>query len=91
MAGLLGEGMIGITFGYGIYICEGHETTRVHSHEFRHVYQYEQEGSIANFLSIYLPQIVEYTYNAIRINLRRKALRMSRLRKTIFVKSSVLS
>jgi hypothetical protein len=35
--GLLGQGMVGLTLGYGIYVCHGHKTLRLLSHEFRHV------------------------------------------------------
>jgi hypothetical protein len=61
-AGLLGPGMIGITFGYSVLVCRGHMTRRLLSHEFRHVCQYEQYGSIAAFLPVYLKQIVQFGY-----------------------------
>jgi hypothetical protein len=61
--GLLGIDTVGITLGHGIYVCYGHSTSRLLSHEFRHVYQYEQAGSIAAFLSVYLQQIVTYGYH----------------------------
>jgi hypothetical protein len=61
--GLLGPGMVGLTLGSGIYICNGHRTPRLLSHECRHVYQYEQAGSIAAYLPIYLKQIVDFGYN----------------------------
>ena len=61
--GLLGPGMIGITFGYGIYLREGHVTNRLLSHECRHVFQYEQAGSIEAFLPVYLQQIVDFGYD----------------------------
>jgi hypothetical protein len=61
-AGLLGPGMVGLTFGHSIFICRGHETHRLLSHEFRHVYQYEQAGSIAEFLPGYLQQVVQLGY-----------------------------
>jgi hypothetical protein len=60
--GLLGPDMVGLTLGYGVYVCHGHCTVRLLSHEFRHVYQYEQAGSIATFLPIYLQQIVSVGY-----------------------------
>ena len=60
--GLLGPGMVGLTLNYGIYLCHGHDTARLLSHEFRHVYQYEQLGSIAEYLPVYLKQIVDYGY-----------------------------
>ncbi len=60
--GLLGPGMVGLTLGYAVFICHGHNTVRLLSHEFRHVYQYEQAGSIAAFLPVYLEQIVRFGY-----------------------------
>ncbi len=60
--GLLGPGVVGLTFGYSVIICQGHVTRRLMSHEFRHVYQYEQHGSISAFLPMYLQQVVEFEY-----------------------------
>ena len=61
--GLLGPGMIGLTLGYAVLICRGHEASpRLLSHEFRHVHQYEAAGSIAAFLPGYLQQIVAFGY-----------------------------
>lgn len=60
--GLLGPGMAGLTLGYSVFICRGHETRRLLAHEFRHVFQYEQNGSIAGFLPVYLQQIVTVGY-----------------------------
>lgn len=61
--GLLGSSMVGLTLGYSIFVCRGHETLRLVSHEFRHVYQYEQAGSIAAFLPGYLEQVVQVGYD----------------------------
>lgn len=61
--GLLGPGMVGLTLGHGIYVCCGYATHRLLLHEFRHVSQYEQAGSIAAFLPVYLRQIVEFGYD----------------------------
>lgn len=61
-AGLLGPGMIGLTLGHGIFIVQGYETRRLCSHEFRHVHQYEQAGSIAAFLPEYLRQVSGFGY-----------------------------
>lgn len=61
--GLLGPGMVGVTFGYGIYLCDGHISNRLISHECRHVYQYEVAGSIEAFLPIYLQQIATVGYD----------------------------
>lgn len=58
--GLLGPGMVGLTLGYAVFICHGHYTVRLLSHEFRHVYQYEEAGSIAAFLPVYLDQIARF-------------------------------
>ena len=62
-AGLMGPGMVGLTLGYGIFICRGHKTRRLLSHELRHVHQYEQHGLIAGFLPIYLKQVIEVGYS----------------------------
>ena len=61
-AGMLGPGMAGLTLGHAIFICSGHRTRRLVSHELRHVYQYEQHGSIAAFLPVYLRQVLETGY-----------------------------
>ncbi len=60
--GLFGPHMIGMTFGYGIYVCRGQVTKRLLAHEFRHVFQYEQAGSIAAFLPVYMMQIASVGY-----------------------------
>lgn len=62
-AGLMGPGMVGLTLGHAIFICRGHKTRRLLSHELRHVHQYEQHGSIAGFLPIYLQQVIEVGYS----------------------------
>ncbi len=60
--GLLGPDMAGVTFGHGIYACIDHVTNRLLAHECRHVFQYEDAGSIAAFLPVYLQDIVQYGY-----------------------------
>jgi len=60
--GLLGPHMAGLTLGYSVFVRRGHDTWQLLSHEFRHVAQYERAGSIADFLPIYLRQIVEAGY-----------------------------
>ena len=60
--GFLSEDMRGLTLGHSIYLCNGHNTTRLLSHELRHVYQYEAFGSIPQFLVEYLKQIVLVGY-----------------------------
>ncbi len=60
--GLLGPGMIGVTFGHSIFVVHGSMGSRLLSHECRHVYQYEAAGSIAAFLPTYLRQIATVGY-----------------------------
>jgi hypothetical protein len=61
-AGMLGARTDGLTLGYGIIVRQGHGSIRLLSHEFRHIYQYEQAGSIAAFLEQYLPQVAAAGY-----------------------------
>lgn len=61
-AELLGPDTLGITFGYAIYVRSDHDEPGLLWHECRHVHQYEQAGSIAAFLPVYLKQIVEHGY-----------------------------
>ena len=60
--GLLGPQVTGMTLGHSVFIRHGHDTWRLLSHEFRHVYQYEQAGSIAAYLPEYLRQIIRFGY-----------------------------
>ena len=59
--GLLDSKMCGLTLDYSILFVRGH-MERLLSHECRHVYQYEEAGSIAAFLPVYLSQIIEFGY-----------------------------
>lgn len=54
--------MHGVTFGHSIFIRRGMKNPRLLSHELRHVYQYEDHGSIEAFLLVYLQQIVTFGY-----------------------------
>ena len=63
VTGMLGPTMVGLTLGYAIYICHGHKTVGLLSHECRHVHQYEQAGSIAAFLPGYLHEILTFGYH----------------------------
>src|SRR5882724_302954 len=72
-AGLLGPGMVGLTLGHSVFICRGHKDVRLLSHELRHVHQYEQHGSIANFLPVYLRQVVEVGYGNAPLELDARA------------------
>lgn len=60
--GLFGPNMAGITFGHSVLIRRGKESDRLFRHEFRHIQQYEQYGSIGAFLQEYLRQIAEVGY-----------------------------
>jgi len=61
--GLIGPNMTGLTLFYGIFICRRAQGSRnLLAHECRHVYQYEQQGSVATFLPQYLMQIVTVGY-----------------------------
>jgi len=62
--GLLGPTMIGLTLGYSILVVRGNFNSRLLAHECRHVYQYESYGSIADFLPVYLEQIVSVGYDS---------------------------
>jgi hypothetical protein len=59
--GLLGPNTAGLTLGHGVYIVR-QCTPRLLAHECRHVHQYEQAGSIATFLPVYLQQIAQVGY-----------------------------
>ena len=59
---LLAPTMAGLTLGHSILICHGQMCRRLLSHECRHVFQYEQAGSIAAFLPLYLESIVRVGY-----------------------------
>jgi len=61
-AGFLGRLTTGLTLGHTVLVRRGHDSTRLLSHEFRHVQQYEQAGSIAAFLRVYLEQVVMNGY-----------------------------
>ncbi len=61
-AGLRWASMAGMTLFYGIFIREGTYSRELLAHECRHVHQYEQRGSITNFLQEYLSQALAWGY-----------------------------
>lgn len=61
-SGLLGPDTQALTIGSAILVRKGALTTRVLSHELRHVHQYERFGSIEAFLWQYLRQIATFGY-----------------------------
>lgn len=60
--GLISPATAGLTLGYAIFIKRGQNSQRLLSHEFRHVHQYEQAGSISKFMPVYIQQIIEHGY-----------------------------
>ena len=78
-AGLLGPNMTGLTLGHSVFICRGHRTRRLLSHELRHVHQYEQAGSIAAFLPVYLRQVLEVGYHSAPFEIDARAHELSDL------------
>ena len=62
LTGLLGPRMAGLTLGYTVFLSTQHYSSRLLSHELRHVHQYEKAGSIDSFLALYLRQIVTFGY-----------------------------
>jgi hypothetical protein len=62
--GMFGPDMAGLTLGYAVLILRGHANTRLLSHEFRHVYQVEQAGSLKAFLETYIVEVVTHGYRA---------------------------
>ena len=61
--GLLGPDFCGLTLGHAIFIVEGHLSRRLLTHECRHVHQYENAGTIADFVTEYLAQIARFGYH----------------------------
>ncbi len=62
-AGMLGANMTGLTLGYHIMALSGCCTPALLAHEFRHVYQFEEAGSLTAFLTIYSEQVLAFGYN----------------------------
>ncbi len=60
--GLLDRRMAGLTLGYSIFILKGKRSNRIISHECRHVFQYEQAGSMQMFIEEYISQLIQFGY-----------------------------
>lgn len=61
--GLFGPGAVGLTLGYGIVLAgAGANSPRILSHEFRHVHQFEQAGSLEAFIGQYVAQLAQHGY-----------------------------
>jgi hypothetical protein len=61
--GMLSGQVMGLTLGHALYIVKGYESTRLYSHEFRHIHQYEVLGSIGAFMEVYLEQVMKFGYH----------------------------
>lgn len=61
--GFLSDATIGLTLNSCIFIKKGYYSKRLLSHELRHVYQYQQQGSVEAFLSRYIQQIIDVGYD----------------------------
>jgi hypothetical protein len=60
---LLGEDTAGLTLGYGVFLKKDRrESVRLLAHELRHVAQYEGHGSIAAYLTVYIPELLRFGY-----------------------------
>ena len=64
--GFLGPGTAGLTLGHGVYLQKAAFalSRRLLPHELRHVAQYEEAGSIADYLAVYIPELLQYGYDA---------------------------
>ncbi len=76
-AGFLGPDTMGLTLGHAVLVRRGCESARLLSHEFRHVFQYEEAGSIADFLRVYFRQVLDagYEYAPLEVDARRHEIR----------------
>ena len=70
--GMLTGKLMGMTFGHAIYIVRGSESSRLYSHEFRHVHQYENFGSIEASMEEYLHQVLTFSYDKAPLELDAK-------------------
>jgi len=60
--GMATEGVAGRAIGYSVEIAEGAESRPLLRHEFRHIYQFEQAGSLANFVEVYVKSLLADGY-----------------------------
>jgi hypothetical protein len=61
--GLLGPDTVGLALGHAVLLrADFAADPDVLAHELQHVRQYECYGSIKAFLSVYLPQVVQFGY-----------------------------
>ncbi len=60
--GMLGDDAAARAIGYGIEVVEGYSSRELLRHEFRHVYQFEQAGSLEMFISAYIKSVLADGY-----------------------------
>jgi hypothetical protein len=61
--GLMPQAASGMTLGYAVLLKRGAEKdARLLSHELRHVAQYEEKGGIRPFLTVHIPQLMQFGY-----------------------------
>jgi hypothetical protein len=61
--GFLGEKTLGLTLGHGVYLrTDAAVSRRLLAHELRHVAQYERYPSIAAYLAVYIPELLQHGY-----------------------------
>jgi hypothetical protein len=75
-AGLLGPDTAGLALGHAVFLRRDvADDPALLRHELRHVRQFECYGSIKAFLSVYLPQVVQFGYAdaPLEIDARRHA------------------
>lgn len=68
----LSPSVVGLTLGHSILVVHGHADKRL-LHEFRHVFQYEDSGSIEGFLPVCLQQVVAHAVTRPRLFKARRA------------------
>lgn len=71
--GLLGANMSALSLGYGVVVRSGSNLSRLLGHNFRHVYQFEQAGSLAAFMTQYVQQVIEYGHEQAPLELDARA------------------
>lgn len=60
--GLLHSHSLGLTIGYSVFIKKGFASNHLLAHEFRHVYQFEQAGSVEKMIHNYLKEVLQFGY-----------------------------
>lgn len=63
----------GLALGHSIMMRRGKECGRLLAHEFRHVHQYENAGSIAAFLEVFLEQVVDHGHDEAPLEIDARA------------------